>query len=90
MAIDPNALNQIVTDAASGPASVSGDAGSVQQHSLRDLVAMHQYLSGVLAANSPTRGLRFNRLVPGSAVGRSVSGSLRLMPLPATFDHLGI
>lgn len=56
--------------ALSGPAEVSGDAGSVRSHSLPDLIAAHKYLAGVCAANSPSRGLRFNRFVPDGAVRR--------------------
>lgn len=53
--------------AAAGPAEVSGDAGSVRQHSLPDLIAADRYLLAKDAALNRRRGLRFNRLVPPGA-----------------------
>lgn len=47
-----------------GPAEVSGDAGSVKQHSLSDLIAADKYLAARCATTKARRGLRFTKLVP--------------------------
>ncbi len=50
---------------AQGPAQVSSDAGSVQQHSLNEQIAADRYLAGKEAIEkSKHRGLRFNKIVP--------------------------
>ena len=62
-------LDNSIRDNAAGPARVTGDQGSVQQHSLKDQIAADRYLAAKQAAKkSRNRGLRFNRLVlPGAA-----------------------
>jgi len=62
-----NALSSVISNL-SGPASVSSDAGTVQQHSIPDQIEAANYLAGIAAANSRRRGLRFNRLVPDGTV----------------------
>jgi len=49
---------------AEGPAKVSGDAGSVEQHKLTDQIEADKYLASKEAAQSKKRGLRFNKFVP--------------------------
>jgi hypothetical protein len=49
---------------AEGPAKVSGDAGSVEQHKLSEQVAADKYLASKEAAKSKRRGLRFNKFIP--------------------------
>lgn len=64
----PDDLEDTIRQNAQGPAKASGDAGSVEQHSLADQIAADRYLSAKDATNSKSRGLRFNKLVPpGSA-----------------------
>jgi hypothetical protein len=53
---------------AQGPAQASGDAGSVQQHSLADQIEADKYLAGKDAVKKPTRGLRFNKFVPPGTI----------------------
>lgn len=36
---------KVLRETASGPKKVSGDAGSVEQHSISDLIAVDKYLS---------------------------------------------
>ncbi len=61
-------LEDTIRQNAQGPAKASGDAGSIEQHSLADQIAADRYLSAKDAAKSKSRGLRFNKLVPpGSA-----------------------
>lgn len=47
-----------------GPAEVSGDAGSVKQHSLKDQIEAAKFICGAAAANTARRGVRFTKLVP--------------------------
>jgi hypothetical protein len=49
---------------AEGPAKVSSDAGSVEQHKLSDQIEADRYLSSKDAAKSKRRGLRFNKFSP--------------------------
>ena len=53
---------------AQGPAQASGDAGSVQQHSLADQIAADKYLAGKDAVKKPARGLRFNKFIPPGSI----------------------
>jgi len=60
-------LDVTIRENAQGPAKVSGDAGSVEQHSLADQIAADRYLQSKAAARSKQRGLRFSKLVPPGA-----------------------
>jgi hypothetical protein len=57
-------LDDQLLDNAKSPAKVSGDAGSVEQHSLSDQIEVDRYLNSKKAAKSKRRGLRINKLVP--------------------------
>jgi len=57
-------LEDRILDNAKGPAKASGDAGSVEQHSLTEQIEVDRYLNSKKAAKSTKRGLRFNELVP--------------------------
>ncbi len=57
-------LQDTIQENAAGPAKVSGDAGSVEQHSLADQIAADRYLAAKDAAKKKRRGLRFNKIVP--------------------------
>ncbi|HPD28567.1 MAG TPA: hypothetical protein PLL20_01125 [Phycisphaerae bacterium] len=64
---DPTLSNAIRENAA-GPAKASGDAGSVEQHSLADQIEADRYLASKEAVQNPRRGVRFSKIVPpGSA-----------------------
>jgi len=60
-----------VTDAieenAKGPKKASGDSGSFEQHSLPDQVEADKYLASKKAMKSPSRGVRFSKLIPPGA-----------------------
>ncbi len=60
-------LQDEIRENASGPAKASGDAGSVEQHKLKDQIAADNHLAGKDAVKKPHRGLRFNKIVPPSA-----------------------
>lgn len=67
----PDSLDDIidaVDEVASGPASASGDSGSIQQHNLRDLIAFEKHRGGSSAVETTRRGLRFNKFVPPGSV----------------------
>lgn len=51
-----------------GPRRVTGDEGSVEQHSLSDQIAADKHLSERTAAALPHRGIRFTQLVSPGAV----------------------
>tara|TARA_R100000789_G_C2965953_1_gene139343 strand:- start:106 stop:300 length:195 start_codon:yes stop_codon:yes gene_type:complete len=54
---------------AAQPATVKGDAGEVQQHSLKDQIEADQYLNSKEGVDKTShRGMRFNKLKAGSAV----------------------
>ena len=61
-------LTQAIQENASGPAKASGDAGSIDQHKLKDQIAADKHLASKSAAESKSQGLRFNKFVPPSAV----------------------
>jgi hypothetical protein len=60
-------LKDAIADNAKGPAKAAGDAGSVEQHKLSEQIAADRYLASKTAAQSKTRGLKFNKLIPPSA-----------------------
>lgn len=62
-------LEQAIRDNAAGPKRAQGDAGSVEQHALRDQIDADRYLASKQAAARPSRAIRLTRLVPPSAGG---------------------
>ena len=62
-----NDLEDAIRENAQGPAKAAGDAGSVEQHKLSEQIAADKYLASKEAAESKSRGLRFNKLVPPGA-----------------------
>ncbi|MCU0709874.1 MAG: hypothetical protein MUF23_16450 [Pirellula sp.] len=60
-------LQETIRQNAKGPAKASGDAGSVEQHALKDQIEADRYLASKEAAKSKHRGLIFNKIVPPGA-----------------------
>ena len=60
-------LAQRIAQNVQSPAKASGDAGSVEQHKLADQIEAARFLASQDAAKKPSRGLRFNKLVPPGA-----------------------
>lgn len=60
-------LEDKIRDNAAGPAKVSGDAGSVEQHKLTEQVEAAKFLASKEAVKKKGRGLRFSKLVPPGA-----------------------
>lgn len=63
----PDELIDRIAQNAQSPAKASGDAGSVEQHKLTDQVEAAKFLASKEAVKKPSRGLRFNKLVPPGA-----------------------
>jgi hypothetical protein len=57
-------LEKSIRRNAKSPAKASGDAGSVEQHPLKDQIEADRYLASKKAARSKGLGLRRTRLVP--------------------------
>jgi hypothetical protein len=60
-------LDDTIRENAAGPAKVSGDAGSVEQHPLGDQLEVAKSLAAKEAVKKKHRGLRFNRFCPPDA-----------------------
>ncbi len=60
-------LDDNIRENAQGPAKVTGDAGSVEQHKLSEQIAADKHLASKEAVSNSQRGLRFNKLVPPGA-----------------------
>ena len=60
----PDNLDDTIRENAQGPAKASGDAGSMEQHSLKDQIEADRYLNSKKAAKKKGHGLRFSKLVP--------------------------
>ena len=57
-------LSDIIQENAEGPAKASGDAGSMEQHSLPDQIAADRYLESKKAARRKGLGIQLKKLVP--------------------------
>jgi hypothetical protein len=57
-------LTDAIAENAKGPASASGDSGSMSQHSIQDQIAADRYLASKRAARTGFGGLRFVKFVP--------------------------
>lgn len=60
-------LRESIQQNAQGPAKVSGDAGSVEQHAIAEQIEADRYLAAKEAVESKKRGLRFSKFVPPGA-----------------------
>ena len=61
-------LTSDIRQNAEGPAKVSGDSGSVEQHRLPDQIAADKYLASKTAAQNKGLGIKFTKLSPPGAV----------------------
>ena len=60
----PSQLKDAIIENALGPKKVSGDAGSVEQHSLSDQIAAERFLESKKATRKPGLGIRLTKLSP--------------------------
>jgi hypothetical protein len=61
-------LGDAILENAKGPKRVQGDAGSVEQHSLQDLIAAERFLQSKKAMQSKGLGIRFTKISPDGTV----------------------
>lgn len=61
-------LSDAITDAAGTPLKMAGDEGSVEQRSLKELIATDSYLAGVAARKAGRTGLTIRQMKPPGAV----------------------
>ncbi len=57
-------LDDAIRDNAGGPKRASGDAGSVEQHSLKDQIEADRYLNSKNATKNKNLGVKITKLVP--------------------------
>lgn len=65
----PENLQDQIHDNASGPAKVTGDAGSIEQHPLKDQIEADKYLASKASARSKRPGIRLGKIIPPGASG---------------------
>ena len=57
-------LDNTIRDNAAGPKRARGDAGEMEQHPLKDQIAVDKYLASKQAATKPNAGIRMLKIVP--------------------------
>jgi len=57
-------LRDKIAETATGPKRVRTDAGEVEAQDLASMIEADKYLSAKAAAQTKSRGLRFNKLLP--------------------------
>ncbi len=61
-------LENTIQENASAPRKASGDAGSVEQHSLADQIAADKYLESKAASRSKGLGIKLAKISPGGTI----------------------
>ena len=61
-------IQNSIKENAAGPKSASGDAGSVQQHSLPEQIAADKHIQSKEAMSSKGLGIKLVKLSPGGTV----------------------
>jgi hypothetical protein len=61
-------LDNKINEVANGPAKASGDAGSVEQQNLKDLIEADKYLAQKSASRGRGLGIKRVQLIPPGAV----------------------
>ena len=64
-----DSLKQAIKENACGPKRAAGDAHSVEQHSLRDVIEADRYISTKDAIKRPGLGIKLTRLIPPGTTG---------------------
>ena len=57
-------LTDAIKENAQGPKRAQGDAGSVEQHDLKDQIEADKYLASKEAAKNPAKALTLVKIVP--------------------------
>ena len=63
-----NTIENSIQENAAGPKSASGDAGSVEQHSLPDQIAADKHIASKQAMRNKGLGIKLVKLSPSGAV----------------------
>jgi len=58
-------LDNTIRDNAAGPKRARGDAGEMEQHSLKDQIAADKYLAGKKATAGKGLGIKLAKISPG-------------------------
>jgi len=61
-------LENAIEENATGPKKASGDAGSVEQHSLKDLIEADKHLAAKKASAAKGLGIKLAKISPGGTV----------------------
>ncbi len=61
-------LKDIILENAKGPKRVEGDSGSVEQHSLKDLIEAERFLQAKKATRKPGLGIKLVKIAADGAV----------------------
>ena len=61
-------LDNTIRENASGPRKASGDAGSIEQHSVQDQIAADKYLESKKAGRGKGLGVKLLKISPGGSV----------------------
>lgn len=61
-------LEQNIIENASGPKKASGDAGSIEQHSLTDQIAADKHLESKKAMANKGLGIKLLKISPGGSI----------------------
>ncbi len=61
-------MENTIEQNAQGPKSASGDAGSLEQHSLTDQIAADKHLSSKKAMTGKGMGIKLLKISPGGSV----------------------
>jgi len=61
-------IRDAIRDNALGPKKVTGDAGSVEQHSLKDQIEAERFLASKEATKRPGLGIRLTKIIPDGTV----------------------
>lgn len=61
-------IEDSIKENATGPKSASGDAGSVEQHSLTDQIAADKHIESKKAMSGKGLGIKLLKIAPGGTV----------------------
>ena len=61
-------IQNAITENAQGPKKVTGDAGSVEQHSLKDQIEAEKFTQAQKAAAQPGLGIKLLKIQPGGTI----------------------
>jgi len=61
-------LSDVIQENATGPKKVTGDAGSVEQHSIDEQIKADKHLAAKRAAQSRGLGIKLTKISPDGAI----------------------